>query len=125
ARRAVEQNSQTTSGLELQVQELRTRLDIAKHAARHDDLTGVLNRSGFIEELTARLSRGRQPQTVLMIDLDRFKAVNDTLGHGAGDDLVRKICLGVASVIQSGGVLARLGGDEFGVIVEATSETSI
>jgi diguanylate cyclase (GGDEF)-like protein len=111
--------------LELQLQELKTRLDIAKHAARHDDLTGVLNRTGFVEELTARLSRDRQPQNVMMIDLDRFKAVNDTLGHGAGDDLVRKICTAVAGVIPSGGVLARLGGDEFGVIVEATTDQGV
>jgi len=109
----------------LQVQELRARLDIAKHAARHDDLTGVLNRTGFVEELSARLSRNRQHQNVLMIDLDRFKAVNDTLGHSAGDDLVRKICVGVASVIPPGGVLARLGGDEFGVIVEAMTDVGV
>jgi diguanylate cyclase (GGDEF)-like protein len=113
------------AGLELQIHELSARLDIAKHAARHDDLTGVLNRKGFVEELTARLSRDRQPQNVLMIDLDRFKAVNDTLGHGAGDDLVRKICTAIAGVIPSGGVLARLGGDEFGVIVEATTDQGI
>ncbi len=112
-------------GLELQIQELRARLDIAKHAARHDDLTGILNRTGFVEELTARLSRDRQPQNVLMIDLDRFKAVNDTLGHGAGDELVRKICMAIAGVIPSGGVLARLGGDEFGVIVEATTDQGV
>jgi diguanylate cyclase (GGDEF)-like protein len=112
-------------GLELQVQELRARLDIAKHAARHDDLTGILNRTGFVEELTARLSRGRQHQNVLMIDLDRFKAVNDTLGHSAGDELVRKICVGVGAIVPPGGVLARLGGDEFGVIVEATTDAGV
>jgi diguanylate cyclase (GGDEF)-like protein len=115
-------NRSAFSVLELQIQELRARLDIAKHAARHDDLTGALNRTGFVEELTARLSRDRQSQNVLMIDLDRFKAVNDTLGHSAGDDLVRKICTGIQSVIPSDAVLARLGGDEFGVVVEATSE---
>jgi diguanylate cyclase (GGDEF)-like protein len=125
ARRAAADHESTQRGLELQVQELRTRLDIAKHAARHDDLTGVLNRTGFVEELTARLARDRQSQNVLMIDLDRFKAVNDTLGHGAGDELVRKICVAISSAIPSGGVLARLGGDEFGVIVEATSDQGI
>ncbi|MHB8284421.1 MAG: putative bifunctional diguanylate cyclase/phosphodiesterase [Caulobacteraceae bacterium] len=111
--------------LELQVQELRTRLDIAKHAARHDDLTGVLNRSGFLDELTARLLHNRRNQNVLMIDLDKFKAVNDTLGHGAGDDLVRKICTSIQGVIPADAVLARLGGDEFGVIVETGSEVGL
>ena len=125
SKRALEDTSEAIKDLELQVQELRARLDIAKHAARHDDLTGVLNRTGFVEELSARLSRNRQHQNVLMIDLDRFKAVNDTLGHSAGDDLVRKICVGVASVIPPGGVLARLGGDEFGVIVEAMTDVGV
>ena len=111
--------------LELQVQELKARLDIAKHAARHDDLTGVLNRAGFVEELTARLERDRQPQIVLIMDLDRFKAVNDTLGHSAGDELVKRISVAVAGVIPSSGVLARLGGDEFGIVIEATSEQSV
>jgi diguanylate cyclase (GGDEF)-like protein len=125
ARRATQDGALARKGLELQVQELRARLDIAKHAARHDDLTGILNRTGFVEELTVRLTHNRQNQNVLMIDLDRFKAVNDTLGHGAGDELVRKICVGIAAVIPAGAVLARLGGDEFGVLVEATTDQGI
>ena len=111
--------------LELEVQELTARLEIAKHAARHDGLTGALNRTGFVEELTARLARGQQDQTVLMFDLDRFKSVNDTLGHSAGDDLVRKICTGVQAVIPPGAVLARLGGDEFGVVLEAVTPAGL
>ena len=125
SKQSLEKTAEAITDLELQVQELRARLDIAKHAARHDDLTGVLNRNGFVEELSARLSRNRQHQNVLMIDLDRFKAVNDTLGHSAGDDLVRKICVGVAAVVPPGGVLARLGGDEFGVLVEATTDVGV
>ena len=113
------------AALELQVHELRARLDIANHAARHDDLTGVLNRTGFIEELTKRLARDLQRQSILMIDLDRFKAVNDTLGHSAGDELVRMICMAIAGVIPGGGVLARLGGDEFGVMVEGATDSRI
>ncbi len=112
-------------GLEVQVQELKARLDIAKHTARHDDLTGVLNRTGFVEELVARLTRNRRKQTVLMIDLDRFKAVNDTLGHDAGDELVRKICNAVSDILPAGGVLARLGGDEFGIVIEAPTDQAV
>jgi diguanylate cyclase (GGDEF)-like protein len=121
-RREAQAGATAVNGLELEVQELRARLDIAKHAARHDDLTGALNRAGFVEELTARLARDRQHQNILMIDLDRFKTVNDTLGHSAGDDLVRKICTGIQGVLPPDAVLARLGGDEFGVIVEAAAE---
>ena len=125
AKREIENASETIGDLELQVQELRTRLDIARHAARHDDLTGILNRSGFIEELTTRLSRNLQNQNVLMVDLDRFKAVNDTLGHSAGDELVRKICVALTLALPAGGVLGRLGGDEFGIIVERTTDQGL
>ncbi len=125
AQRAANHGASAVSALELQVHELRTRLQIANHSARHDDLTGVLNRAGFVEELTTRLGRDRQNQNVLMIDLDRFKAVNDTLGHGAGDELVRKICTGMSAIIPPGSVLARLGGDEFGVLVEAMTDEGI
>jgi diguanylate cyclase (GGDEF)-like protein len=123
--RSSEEFSRTIKDLELQNQELATRLDVARHTARHDQLTGVLNRAGFVEELTARLVKDRQPQNVIMIDLDRFKAVNDTLGHGAGDELVKKICASISAIIPTGGVLARVGGDEFGILVEAMSDAGI
>ena len=116
---AAEIGARTVKGLETEVAALRGRLEIATHAAQHDPLTGILNRTGFVTELTARLARGRKSQTVLLVDLDRFKLVNDTLGHHAGDDLVRKICAAMAAVIPAGGVLARLGGDEFGIVIEA------
>jgi len=124
-RRSRAKGRSDAKALEIQLQELRTRLDIANHAARHDALTGVLNRTGFIEELNARLQRSRQAQVVLMMDLDRFKAVNDTLGHGAGDELVRRICVAVAGVIPASGVLARLGGDEFGLVLEAMTAEGV
>jgi diguanylate cyclase (GGDEF)-like protein len=123
--RALEEGAKSIRGLETHVKELQTRLEVAMHAARHDDLTGILNRAGFVEELTARLARSQHRQTLLLIDLDRFKLVNDTLGHVAGDDLVRKICTAMASVIPSGGMLARLGGDEFGVLVENMGEQGV
>jgi diguanylate cyclase (GGDEF)-like protein len=124
-KRAREASGRDIRDLELRITELHTRLDVAMHAARHDDLTGILNRAGFVEDLTARLSRRRQKQTLLLIDLDRFKLVNDTLGHDAGDDLVRKICTAMSAVVPAGGVLARLGGDEFGILVEGTGEQGV
>ena len=104
--------------LQEQVLDLQARLEVAKHAALHDNLTGILNRLGFTEALTARLRRAHQRQVVMMIDLDRFKAVNDALGHAAGDELVRRICTAMSSVVPGGAVLARLGGDEFGITIE-------
>ena len=125
SKQALDQSQGAIGALEVQTRELRARLDIAMHAARHDNLTGVLNRVGFTDELTSRLARSRQPQSVLLIDLDRFKSVNDTLGHEAGDDLVRKICTALLAAIPTSGVMARLGGDEFGVIVESVSDVGI
>jgi diguanylate cyclase (GGDEF)-like protein len=116
---AAETGSRTILGLETEVGALKARLEIAMHAAEHDPLTGILNRAGFVTELTTRLARDRRSQTILLVDLDRFKLVNDTLGHHAGDDLVRKIGSAMASVMPPGGVLARLGGDEFGIVIEA------
>ena len=116
---AAETGSRTILGLETEVTALKARLEIAMHAAQHDPLTGILNRAGFVTELTTRLSRDRKSQTILLVDLDRFKLVNDTLGHHAGDDLVRKIGSAMAAVMPPGGVLARLGGDEFGIVIEA------
>jgi diguanylate cyclase (GGDEF)-like protein len=91
----------------------------AKHLALHDGLTGLPNRLLFEERLRqaiASLDRKRRPMAVLAIDLDRFKAVNDTHGHAAGDELIRKVGERLASVCRGGETVARLGGDEFGVV---------
>ena len=122
---AIETGGRQIEGLKSQLQSVRAELEIARHAAHHDILTGALNRAGFVEALNARLLRSRASHTVLIIDLDRFKAVNDTLGHHAGDDLVRTICSAMAAVLPKGGVLARLGGDEFGVILEGVSDHGV
>jgi diguanylate cyclase (GGDEF)-like protein len=123
--RLAEVDGQTILGLETAITALQARLEIAMHAAQHDPLTGIMNRAGFVTELTSRLARGRKSQTVMLVDLDRFKLVNDTLGHHAGDDLVRKICAAMAAVMPSGGLLARLGGDEFGIVIEGASEQGV
>jgi diguanylate cyclase (GGDEF)-like protein len=122
---AAESGSRTIQGLETEVTALKARLEIAMHAAEHDPLTGILNRAGFVTELTTRLARDRRSQTILLVDLDRFKLVNDTLGHHAGDDLVRKIGSAMAAVMPPGGVLARLGGDEFGIVIEAAGDQAV
>ncbi|EJW11301.1 diguanylate cyclase [Rhodovulum sp. PH10] len=87
--------------------------------AHSDLLTGVANRSRFLEKIAAargRLQRDGRPFSVLMLDLDRFKHVNDTLGHAAGDALLKEAALRLKSSIRSADVLARLGGDEFAII---------
>lgn len=87
-------------------------LDIA---ARRDALTGIANRRAFDETL-AGLPSG-SPFALLMLDLDGFKAVNDRLGHAAGDDLLRQVAERLSEVVRDGDTLARLGGDEFAVVL--------
>jgi diguanylate cyclase (GGDEF)-like protein len=91
------------------------------HLARHDALTGLANRTEFnarLEEASKRLKRNGGAVTVMMIDLDEFKAVNDTLGHPAGDQLLIEVGRRLQSTIRDTDVLARLGGDEFAIIQE-------
>jgi diguanylate cyclase (GGDEF)-like protein/PAS domain S-box-containing protein len=91
------------------------------HLARHDALTGLANRADFnakLEEASKRLKRNGGAVTVMMIDLDRFKAVNDTLGHPAGDQLLIEVGQRLKSTVRETDVLARLGGDEFAIIQE-------
>ncbi len=87
--------------------------------AERDALTGLANRKAFRDRLAERLAATEQggPATaVLYVDLDRFKAVNDTLGHPVGDALLRKVADRFKSVLREGDLVARLGGDEFAII---------
>ena len=87
--------------------------------ARTDPLTGILNRDAILAELDARLHDPAQARVaVLYIDLDRFKTVNDVLGHGAGDDLLVRTGQRIAQAIGTEGLLARFGGDEFLVLCD-------
>jgi len=91
------------------------------HLARHDVLTGLANRAEFnekLEEASKRLKRGGGDMTVMMLDLDRFKAVNDMHGHPAGDELLVEFGRRLKSTLRETDLLARLGGDEFAIIQE-------
>ncbi|MDX6581003.1 MAG: hypothetical protein QOI10_187 [Solirubrobacterales bacterium] len=89
-----------------------------QHLADHDPLTDLANRRSFEEELDKRVAEARRYGTggaVLMLDLDNFKYVNDALGHGAGDDLLRSVAALLRMRMRATDMLARLGGDEFAV----------
>ncbi len=86
-----------------------------------DPLTGVFNRAGWINRLAyidAVLARTQEDAAIIMLDLDFLKAVNDTCGHSAGDDLLRLAAQTISSTLRSSDSVGRLGGDEFGVVVQ-------
>jgi len=87
------------------------------HQASHDPLTGLANRRLFFERLTSLLGdTGGCRFAVMVIDLDRFKLVNDSLGHGAGDELLQEVARRLAAALRKVDILARMGGDEFLVL---------
>ncbi|MDQ1686032.1 MAG: diguanylate cyclase [Frankiaceae bacterium] len=102
------------------------RVDLIAQLSAHattDDLTGVANRRAWHDQLElafARSQRNSEPLTVLLLDLDGFKQINDTLGHAAGDDLLRRASAAWQATLRTTDVLGRLGGDEFAVILERT-----
>lgn len=92
----------------------------AQHRAMHDDLTGLGNRAMFEQRLDEALARSRRHRTLLAllyIDLDRFKQVNDTLGHPAGDALIRQVARRLVAEVRGYDIVARLGGDEFAILI--------
>jgi diguanylate cyclase (GGDEF)-like protein len=101
----------------------RDRLqDDLAHQAAHDSLTELANRAHALEMIEAALHRGQRSGSLvglLFIDLDHFKAVNDTHGHAAGDDVLREAARRMRAKVRMGDTVGRLGGDEFVVLVEA------
>lgn len=109
--------------LERSLSQLKELRDELKHQAFHDPLTGLANRVLFSERLKQALARSegkRLPAVVLFIDLDDFKTVNDSFGHAAGDELLRRVSARIQRTLRPGDLAARLGGDEFAILLERT-----
>jgi diguanylate cyclase (GGDEF)-like protein len=101
------------------LEKLRHEAAVRQHQAHHDGLTGLPNRTLFAERLEQALDRAvvGGKVAVMLIDLDGFKEVNDTLGHGTGDAILREIARRLSPLESEGDLVARLGGDEFAVLV--------
>jgi diguanylate cyclase (GGDEF)-like protein/PAS domain S-box-containing protein len=92
-----------------------------RRRAMHDQLTGLPNRAMFMESLEHAVRKGRRRHTrfsVLFVDLDKFKEVNDTMGHHAGDELLKSVSERLQAAVRQSDLVARLGGDEFVVLIE-------
>lgn len=97
------------------------------HHAFHDTLTGLANRALLLDRLAHALSQGARTgvdPAVLYIDLDGFKAVNDTLGHAAGDEALQEVAARIGATLRTGDTLARMGGDEFIALIEQSPATA-
>ena len=107
--------------------ELSEALASVRQIATHDHLTGLSNRVLFNEELQhalARVERHRRPAALFVLDLDRFKVINDTLGHQFGDRVLQETAKRLLGCVRESDILARLGGDEFVVLLEEFGEGS-
>ena len=94
------------------------------YQAKHDPLTGLFNRTGLVDAVTARLAAGERDDkalALLFLDLDDFKGVNDSFGHVAGDRLLKMIAVRLGHVLSAHDLAARIGGDEFVVLAEGLS----
>ena len=118
------------AGVVVNARDVTERVEVAaqlEERAFHDELTGLPNRALLLDRLQDALHRSARHDRlvgVLFLDLDRFKVVNDSLGHGAGDDLLREAARRLQRTIRPGDMVARLGGDEFVVVINDMVRTT-
>jgi diguanylate cyclase (GGDEF)-like protein len=128
AERHVEELNRYVEKLEGTGKELKESREHFRHAAFHDALTGLPNRSLFTEHLRIALERVHQNEKylfcVLFLDLDRFKNINDSLGHPCGDELLILVARRLEGCIRQTDMVARFGGDEFAILLDAMEDFS-
>ncbi|MFP4205378.1 MAG: EAL domain-containing protein [Spirochaetaceae bacterium] len=103
--------------------DLKKMSDTIVYQASHDSLTGLVNRTEFIarlQELAPQLEAENRRHTLLLIDLDQFKIINDVCGHFAGDELLRQVSVDIVKVVPENSIASRMGGDEFAVALPDT-----
>lgn len=114
--------------LKLALQEIEQRKILEtqlRFQSTHDILTGLYNRTFFTEEMS-RLEKGREfPISIIVVDVDDLKKVNDAQGHGVGDEMLRRVVKVLSASFRTGDVLARIGGDEFAALLPKTNASTV
>jgi diguanylate cyclase (GGDEF)-like protein len=121
---AARENEALASSLKGEVTELTAGLRTARQEARQDTLTGMLNRRA-LEEMMAEFAHKETPHCLILLDLDRFKSINDKFGYLSGDDLLRQVAVRIQSALPSSCAAARWGGDEFIILVDGSISTGM
>jgi diguanylate cyclase (GGDEF)-like protein len=114
---------QSIRQLRAQISTYQNRLEEAEKTASRDSLTGLRNRMSVESNIEHRLAENKK-FSVMMLDLNDFKQVNDTFGHAAGDDLLKQFASELTALSRSGDVVGRWGGDEFVVVVDAGGDNA-
>ncbi|MFD2273121.1 diguanylate cyclase domain-containing protein [Undibacterium arcticum] len=120
----VRELKQNNEALAAEIVERRQAEERAHELATKDPLTGLLNRRSLIASLDhaiERAHRNNEPIALLFLDMDRFKSINDTLGHDVGDELLRDVAARIMASVRKSDLVARLGGDEFVVLMQGMS----
>ncbi|MDK9701793.1 MAG: EAL domain-containing protein [Sulfuritalea sp.] len=121
--RVVERTAELANANSLLQEEVFERMQAEQriwHVAHHDSLTGLPNRTLLHDRMQQALmqaQRGRHRVAVMFLDLDRFKSINDTLGHAVGDELLKQVAVRLGSVVRAVDTVSRLGGDEFVIVL--------
>jgi diguanylate cyclase (GGDEF)-like protein/PAS domain S-box-containing protein len=114
-------------GTSMDITERKQAEEALQHQALHDELTGLSNRTLLQDRLSQSIlaaERGNTPVSLLLVDLDRFKEINDTFGHHYGDLLLRQIGPRLRDILRTSDTIARLGGDEFGILLPTADSSS-
>jgi diguanylate cyclase (GGDEF)-like protein len=115
-------------GIAQDITERKQTLQQIERMATHDELTGLPNRyllQDRIMQMLARYQRIKESGAILLLDLDHFKKINDTLGHQMGDLLLKEVALRLTASIRIGDTVARVGGDEFVIVLPSTTAHSV